>query len=174
MRGHNPRFAPIMLDFEMPMFLSNSSMHRSPSHFSSMSSPKISEEMQKLLDSLEFDTLHAPSRVTSSKKVNGDEIAEAALLVKDWLTIDRTPELLAIFGLVHRDFRKGFCVVQGLLNARAYLLFSFSRGQKLKEGAVTRFFQRKTRHPGVAVVDPFSRAVRISDDDPIVGLGGNH
>jgi len=37
--------------------------------------PRLS--IPKLLDSLQFNTLHAPSRVSSSKKLNGDEIAEA-------------------------------------------------------------------------------------------------
>ncbi len=132
MRGHNPRFAPIMLDFEMPMFLSSSSMHRTPSHFSAMSSPKIPEEMQKLLDSLEFDTLHAPSRVTSSKKLNGDEIAEA-LQAEAAFTIatDKKP-IVATYGA-------GPCVALGgydATNKIAFVVHFSNAGEVRKSGGL--------------------------------------
>jgi hypothetical protein len=51
-------------------------LYNSLSDLSAMRAPKISEDMQKLFNILEFDAMHAPSRVSSSKKLNGSEIAE--------------------------------------------------------------------------------------------------
>jgi len=123
------------LDFEMPMFLSGGSMHRSPSHFSSMPSLRISEDMQKLLDSLQFDTVHAPSSVTSSKKLNGDAIAEV-LQAEAGFTVstDKKP-VLATYGC-------GPCVALGGYDPTNKIAFvvHFSNAKEIRESGGLIFY----------------------------------
>ena len=117
-----------------PLFLSSGSM-RSTGRFSFDPSPMISEDLQKLMDSLEFDSLRAPSRmsrISSSKKLNGDEIAETLQSEASFtIATDKKP-VVATYGC-------GPCVALGgydATNKIAFIVHFSNAGEVRKSGGL--------------------------------------